>query len=354
MAARIEKAALRKNPTVEVEAALYDKNDHGPVICPDRRCGCDVQGVGPGTRTIHKEDGTTEQLPIAPYFRLPKNAVKLLLGHAAQCRFNIDATVTRLVAYSREVRKFDKDCEPMLARRDTGLVEYRIHILMDVLNVLGQEMRNNASAKRKKPEDPLVATRYQRIRRALRPYLRTVRAVNSLIARVNGDSSLADLVRLCFGSHTIAWRDFFYDIDDHGRLYNYLKEKGQFRRSFGADHDWPVAFAIQVQFVRAPAENQYREWEIACVGRLCQIAPGVKVFINPVIKTNDEKLARLLTPGNFFLVCTIPTITGIKEQTKQVSEPGKPKKRRYPRAWVRLYIDHRAQICAYTPHSDSQ
>lgn len=354
MAARIKKAARRDNPTVEVEAALYDKNEHGPVICPDRRCGCDVQGVGPGTRTIHKEDGTTEQVPIAPYFRLPKNAAKLLLGHAARCRFNIDATVTRLVAYSREVRRFDKDCEPILARKDSGLAEYRLHILMDALNMAGPERRDKDTGRLTYPDDPVIATRYMRARRALRPYLRTVRAVNSLIARVNGDPSVADLVRLCFGSHTIAWKDFFYDIDDHGRLYSYLKENGQFRRIFDEDHDRPVAFAVRIRSDRTPYQDDFGRWVISCEGRLCQFRTGVRAFINPVIYTRKKALAKLMRPGSYYLICAIPTITPLAAQATVNGGSDKPAPARYSRGQIRLHVNDRAQICGYTPQADNQ
>ncbi len=134
MAARIGFARLRSNKAVTITAAQYDPNVHrGDVVCPDVRCACGLVGVQATTRNIKGE-----QVDVDPFFRLTSSAEKTGRGHVATCRYNVERTVERLVARSREIKKLDENAEPLLAAAGSKKADFRLHILMELLPTLRQ------------------------------------------------------------------------------------------------------------------------------------------------------------------------------------------------------------------------
>src|SRR5215211_2172173 len=111
MAARIGVARLKSDPAKTIKACGYDPDIHrGDVLCPVDRCRCELQGVTASTRTINGE-----QIAVEAFFRLPRDAEKCGRGHTPACRYNVEKTVKKLVAASEEIKRLDKDAEPVLA-----------------------------------------------------------------------------------------------------------------------------------------------------------------------------------------------------------------------------------------------
>jgi hypothetical protein len=168
-------------------------------MCPVHRCGCELQGVQASTRTVNGE-----LIAVDAFFRLPSNAEKAGRGHKPACRFNVERTVTRLVAMSRRIDKIDADAEPLLDTARGRGAEFRLHILMEILRVLrrgpGESPIDMASG-----ATGTVGNKYVRSAKLLPPYLRMAKAVLSLIARVQERPELAAQIRLKYGSRTIPW-----------------------------------------------------------------------------------------------------------------------------------------------------
>ena len=72
MAAKIDRACLKADPSRTVWASEYDKHAHGTPLCPDRRCRCVLEGVQTSTRNVN---GT--QVNVDAFFRLPNTVRKL-------------------------------------------------------------------------------------------------------------------------------------------------------------------------------------------------------------------------------------------------------------------------------------
>lgn len=177
------------------------------------------------------------------------------------------------------------------------------------------------------------------------------RAINSLLARIQGDPSIADVLRLRYGENEIKWDKYFYDLDDHARLFSFLKGNSQHKRRYNTSLDRPIAFVVQRRTGWEPRRTIYHQWQIPCEGRLCNLSPNVKAFINPVIYTGDEKIKSILLSRDFFLICAIPTVTDIQPQNRERPGIAPQSRPRYPHATINLRLVDRSQICAYTPSS---
>jgi hypothetical protein len=215
MAARIDHAVLAAAPSQKITAFEYDPAKHSAVLCP--LCGCIVQGVRATTRQVNDE-----QIAVTPYFRLPPNAEKNGKGHTDQCRFNVKVTVEWLVAASREIKNFDNSPE-MLCAGAKHTAEFRLHILMELLRQLPAGVAddldedNHSGAK--------TGNRYTRSSRTITPYLRLAKEVLLLMARIQSSPELGKWIILKYADKSIPWKNYFYDLGDYHRLYDYIRKQ---------------------------------------------------------------------------------------------------------------------------------
>lgn len=331
MAARIGVASLKSDRAKTIKAYEYNPDIHrGDVLCPVYRCGCELQGVQASNRTINGE-----LISIDPFFRLPSNAEKLGRGHAPVCRFNVKKTITSLVAKSRRIDSVDINAEPLLAATQGGKAEFRLHILMEALRWLksgGSEQTMEATLGTVAP----IGTKYIRSARVLTPYLRMANAVLSLIARVQERPELAACIRLKYGSRTIAWSDYFFDLTDYGELHDQLAgtPSPQFKPT-----SRPVALAVKV-IPGIPWHTKNNRWRVQGRAMLGETAPHGRIAMRPVLYFQDEATATRVARQEHILVCGIPSLSQLKQSAND---------RFKPEVEMRFNIIAKAQVCRYFP-----
>ena len=332
MAATIPIARLKSDPSKAIKAAEYKPEDHrGDIRCPDKRCCCDLQGVQAGNRTVNGE-----VVAVAAFFRLPGNAEKTGKGHKPSCRYNIDCTVKRLVARSKEIINLDPAALPLLAATRGQPAEFRIHILMEVLPSLRSGWNENASDALAGPK-ARIGTNYVRSNRYRPSYLRVAKAVLSFIARIQDRPSLDACIRLQYGALTLAWEEYFYDTGEYSALFHYLTAHRQFRRNPGRDR--PIAIAVEIASPEIK-QTKFGDWQVRGRAAVCPV-DGKKAFaVRPMLYVADEALARRIASERHILVCGVPTLGSLRE-------PNRPGLK--PCADVSIDIINRAQVCQYFP-----
>ena len=330
MASKISRARLASNHSALISAEDYSREKHGAALCPDLRCLCRLRGVSATSRNV---DG--EQIPVAAYFGLPPNAEKNGSGHTKRCRFNVEETVKRLVAKSKEIKKFYNDMEPILFGPRGDIAEYRLHILMELL---GEKpfVEDLDRIDAEKIKGRRIGTEYMRSDKLLAPYFRMALAVHTLIARVRERPELERWIRLKYAEHTIPWTEYFYNLGEHGRLYEFLFEHGQL---IGAKkRTRPASVVIAVDQTKEVYLTKYASWAVPCRTSLCAPQKSGRIALKPCLYVKDESLARKMHTWNLALVCAIPT-------TEPLAPAPAPRLR--PSARINLPIVNAAQVCRY-------
>ncbi len=323
MASGMDVARRQVSPKTTIRADEYDKNTHGSVQCFD--CACAVTGVRSTTRNLGDH-----QIPIHAYFRLPRDAVKNGQGHRAGCQFDLQSTVSRLVARSAEIKTFESESEPLLSASRGKCAELRLHILTEIVRAKPSERLDGATAK-----ETLVTHQERRFvvsHRVLSDYLTVTEAILSLAAWVQKRSDLSTWIKLKHGSNRIPWKRFFFDLNHYRELYDQLLARGESYKS--AMH--PIAMVVELKN-HSPIKTTYGKWWLS--GR--NPTPRTEdLAIIPQLFVSDEKLAGEIFKERFVLVCAVPKLGRRKAA---------PTPELRPEVELPLTINHRAQFCKYTP-----
>lgn len=331
MAARIGIACLKSNPATTIEACDYDPDIHRRnIICPVQRCRCELQGVQASTRLVNGE-----QIAVEAFFRLPSNAERLGRGHTPVCKFNVERTITSLVAKSQRIDRVDINAEPLLAAIQGRKAEFRLHILMEALRWLKSGRSEQAVGATLESAAP-IGTRYIRSVRVLTPYLRMAKAVLSLIARVQERPELAAHIRLKYGSRTIAWSDYFFDLTYYSELHDQLA--GTPSLPFKPTSR-PVALAVKV-IPGIPWHTKNNRWKVQGRAMLGKTAHHGRIALRPVLYFQDEATAARAARQEHVLVCGIPSLGDLKPPAND---------RFKPEVEMRFNIIAEAQVCRYFP-----
>lgn len=329
------KTAIVKYTGNEILARAYDKVIHGDVICPDVRCGCDLEGVRATCRNIQlKGERGRKQVDVEAFFRLHKNAEKAGRGHALRCRYNIEETIKQIVRRSQEITKFERDAEPLLCGVRGDRPEFRLHILMEIIKAI-QQVDGISEGDEGSINRRLRGNAYVRSNKYLKPYFRTAKSILSLIARCQTRSELSRLIRLRYGPHDIRWEEYFFDVHEHGALYEYLLRHEQFTREPGKGR--PVSAVIKISGA-PPRKNDYGSWEVKGAHRVYHREMLGKFAVWPTIYTNNFKLAETLAKEEYVLVCAVPTISPLKQPKNAALKPS---------ASIRFNIINKLQCCKY-------
>ncbi|SEH66558.1 hypothetical protein SAMN04244559_03361 [Magnetospirillum fulvum] len=330
MASKISKARLATDHSALINAEAYSKEKNGTALCPDIRCICRLRGVSATSRNVNGE-----QIPVAAYFGLPPNAEKNGSGHTKRCRFNTEETVKRLVAKSKEIKEFDEDAEPILFGPRGDIAEYRLHILMELLGTKPFSVDED-DPDALKGKGRRTGTEYIRSDKVLAPYFRMAQAVHTLIARVREKPELERWIRLKYAEHTVPWSEYFYNLGEHARLYDFLVKHGQL---IGAKkRTRPAAVVVAIDPTREVHLTKHGSWAVPCRTSLCAVRKGSRIAIKPSLYVKDEKLARKMHTWNLALVCAIPTTEPLAPA---------PAPRLSPHAKINLRVVSGAQVCQY-------
>lgn len=332
MASKISKARLASDHSALISAEDYSREKHGAALCPDLRCLCRLRGVSATSRNVNGE-----QIPVAAYFGLPPNAEKSGTGHTKRCRFNVEETIKRLVAKSKEIKEFCEDAEPILFGPRGDVAEYRLHILMELLGEksLFAEQEDDGTGKTVRRR---TGTDYVRSDKLLAPYFRMALAVHTLIARVHERPELERWIRLKYAEHTIPWSEYFYNLGEHGHLYEFLVEHGQMIGAKKRTRPAAVVVAIDKANPKGVYLTKYGSWAVPCRTSLCAPKESGRIALKPCLYIKDENLARKIHTWNLALVCAIPT-------TEPLAPAPTPRLR--PSARINLPIVNAAQVCRY-------
>lgn len=349
MVAKIDRARLKSNNSIFILANDYDKSIHGEVICPDFRCGCNVTRVKPQSRNIEKIDGSTEQVHVDSFFRLPKGSKNTDRGHSHNCKYNYTETINKLLSMSNFIDSFISNEDSLISRNSCGKIEFRLHILMKILS----NFPNNIDYLQKiNPNEignsinNIIGNKYSASDKRLLPYLRLAKAINSLVARLRGDADLANRILLRYDNNKIRWHDYFYNAEEHKRLSEYILKNRIRNCNSITGRALPVSCVVQLKKEWEVRQTISGDYQFACEGMLCKLTELGETFINPVIYTQNTDVKRALefirdsSSGRYILVCSIPNI-------------GKPWKKddtkKYSQTRLNINIYHRFQFCMYSP-----
>ena len=259
--------------------------------------------------------------------------------HARGCKYNVEKTIARFVAYSRAVKSIDKNATPILERiASKQAAEVRLHILMEALHKAKEQA--HASSGRVNPYRAVLAptgTEYIRTEKVLKSYFRNAQGILALAARLQSNPDIEFWVTLKYGDQVIPWDNFFFDLEDYQQLYQYLNAAKHKLKT--AMYPRPVALVVKV-FKEAALLQVNGEVRIISTNQVITTRDKEKLAIRPVLYFSDGELAIQKSKEAFLLVCGIPRMGALKAPTK----PGLK-----PRFDVSISVVDARQICQYSP-----
>ena len=228
MGVQIDHARLNKNTSEIVTADQYNKSVHGEVLCPDKKCSCPLSHVPLASRNIqNKKNGTTRQVTVHSFFRLPRSSKKTGKNHTHRCRFHGDPVLEKHVGISQEIKKLGKDIEPLLSSGGKKVAEYRLHILMEIIRASFTKFSSDIDGKGEINSNKFSGYKYVSSKKLLKPYIRSAKAILSFISRIGDRNELSRMISLRYGGNSIQWSDFFFRSDEHETLYRSLSNHNQ-------------------------------------------------------------------------------------------------------------------------------
>ncbi len=310
MPVRMSKARLRSNPNEFVTAEQYTRSVHGSAICISHGCQCRLTHVPRGTRQLDDRE-----VKVAAYFKRRVGS-----DHSLKCRFNIQATVNKLVAYSMPAVNFENIFEKV----DDKKVLFRLNISTEAINVV----RAIQGTQGNKYEEQFRACNYVRSPRVLIPYLRSTKAIVALAARLQDKSELSKLVNIRQDGNDIKWQDFYYEYGDYERLYRRLfSDKGVIH---------PV-----IVIAHAKQFSPYDASTLMCWFKRAT-RRGVEINIQPKVAFLTSKLSSQIKLGNSYAICAVPTLRDVNNLKIEKVDPGKR-----PFAYINLEVvsQHQIALC---------
>lgn len=189
------KGATQPGP---IAAALYQKAKHGIPECAG--CGAKLKH----TPAYSKHGGRTG---VKAHFGLRRG-----LKHAFGCKYDINATLQKIVAKSHEVRDLGAAAlVEHVGSQEQETVEFRLHVLLAGLEteqILGRQ-----------DKDAEKAYVYRDSKRCLSTYMNCVESIIMVADVVGDDAQLEEKVHVVFNGKKIPWRDFFFGFKEHRRLW---------------------------------------------------------------------------------------------------------------------------------------
>lgn len=190
-----EEGATQPGP---VAAAFYQRAKYGIPGCAG--CGAKLKHVP----AYSKHSGNTE---VSAHFGLRPGH-----KHASSCKYDVDATLRRIVAKSREVRDLGAAVlVEHVGSREQETVEFRLHVLrvgLESERILGRQ-----------DKDPETAYAYHESERRLTAYMNCVESIVMVADVVGDDAQLEEKVHVVFNGEKIPWKDFFFGFKEYRRLW---------------------------------------------------------------------------------------------------------------------------------------
>ncbi len=335
MAARMSRARMGANHDVVVLAKDFQKEKHTDMVC--YFCLCPVAGVSGGTRTVGDN-----KIFIDPFYRLLPSAEKKGTGHHPDCDYNVEKTVTVLVAESQAIESLNDAAQALLSRRTGKKTTLRLHILMEILRVNqeateGTILEDAGGLFRKRS-----GVKYVRSGKVLDSYLKSVGGVLKLIRTVQDKPDLARWIALKYGRFEIPWSDYFFDLleADYARLRDILFENGQITGT-KTDELRPITLAIEIHEGFKP-EFKYGQWELITRAQWFHdpSEERKRYSIQPILYFKEEEMAHKVAAQRYILACGLPRISERKPEPKPTLSPF---------STVKMKVVSLAQVCRYRP-----
>ena len=277
MAVRLKEAVPEKGATQPgpIAAALYQKAKHGIPEC----AGCRAKLKH---TPAHSKHGGS--IRVKAHFGLRRGH-----KHAFGCKYDIDATLRKIVAKSREVRDLGATAlVEHVGSPEQETVEFRLHVLLTGLEpeqILGRQ-----------DKDPEKAYAYQDSKRRLSSYMNCVESIIMVADVVGDDAQLEEKVHVVFNGEKIPWRDFFFGFKEHRRLWR-ARDKTQGR-------------PVTLEFERLDLERNaapYRangHYQISGRFGLDEGNPPYNVQVQ--LQVEDRALADAIWAAKQVVVCGVP------------------------------------------------
>ncbi len=147
-----------------------------------------------------------------------------------------------------------------VGNQEQTTVEFRLNVLLAGLEEHGSLFRQESA--------PETATAYQKSNRRLTAYMNCVESIVMVADIVGDDAELEDKVQVVFNGERIPWRDFFYGLQEHKRLWRARQkvegrpvsvefERRDRERSASAPYRFNGHYQISGQFVREGGDRSY-------------------------------------------------------------------------------------------------
>ena len=324
----MSRARLASDQSQLLLAFDFDKNKHGEVVC--FYCRCRVRGVRAYPRTVGDE-----RIVVPAYFSLWPN-----IEHEVWCRYNVEKTIQRFVAYSKAIRKIDRDATPILEKIGQGqAAEFRLHILMEALERQTFDIERSVrrvGTLRPRDSDGPTGTEFIRTNKVLTPYFRTAKGILALAARIQSHQDLAEWIRLKFGEQTIRWEEFFFDLDQYLALVEYFVRLNKAGKHYV--NGVPIAIVAKI-YSQSELFKSNGEHRVIGTNRVIS-APNGKLAVRPVFYFRDNELAERKSKEDYLLVCGLARLGAV--QTPKTTYLN-------PRVDVSIKVVDPRQVCQYTP-----
>lgn len=278
MAVRLKEAVPEKGATQPgpISAALYQKAKHGIPECAG--CGAKLKH----TPAYSKHGGRTG---VKAHFGLRRGE-----KHAPGCKYDIDATLRKIVAKSREVRDLGAAAlVEHVGSPEQDTVELRLNVLLvglETEEILGRQ-----------DEDPEKAYAYRHSKRRLSTYMNCIESIVMVADVIGDDAQLEEKVHVVFNGEKIPWRDFFFGFKEHHRLWC-ARDKTQGR---------PVTLEFERRDLERKVAAPYRangHYQIS--GRFDLEEGDSPYYVQVQLQVGNKALADAIWGAKQVVVCGVP------------------------------------------------
>ncbi len=278
MAVRLKEAVPEKGAAQPglIAAALYQRAKHGMPKC----AGCSAKLKH--TPAYSKHGGRTR---VKAHFGLRRGQ-----KHDFGCKYDIDATLRKIVAKSREVRDLGAAAlVEHVGSPEQGNVEFRLHVLL-----VGLETEETLG---RQGEDPEKAYAYRHSKRRLSTYMNCVESIVMVADVVGDDAQLEEKVHVVFNGERIPWRDFFFGFKEHHRLWR-ARDKTQGR---------PVTLEFERRdFERNTSAPYHANGHYQISGRFGLEEGDPPYNVQVQLQVEDKALAYAIWEAKQVVVCGVP------------------------------------------------
>ncbi len=203
------RTALFKKKEIKIEEASEDMR--GNLTC--HICNVELTYVKGYMKEINEKTYYIE-----PYFRLKSKEN----DHSLECKYNTAGYLTIMAKDSSD---------KILENIESGKFNFRLHLISDSLRQIENRGIKKDGIEEDEPNSKSKEKEYIKNEDKLDSYLSTMKKIMELRNALEENQDISSKVTLEFYNRTlkkkqkITWNNFYYEIDEYGDCYSYVKNK---------------------------------------------------------------------------------------------------------------------------------